>query len=277
MDNKIIVDHNAGFFSCCTIRMMRIVQFYSKNKIFPVVDSSKQWDSYKDKPGDISHLFFKDNADEQIIDSDIGYYNGLDNELSDYSLLDFKNLNFLVEKYFSPSNEVMNSYDYLLNKYNIDFNNTIAVCYRGNDKHKETNLPSHSEMIEKIDELVIKFPNHRILIQSDEVDFYESVMKKYPNIIYFEEILKIRKNELSPIQYLVPIGHKTQQAITFLSILLIISKCSNIILNSGNVGMWIALFRGSSNNIYQYLNHKSHIYGVPNERHGKQTEYWIEN
>jgi len=277
MDNKIIVDHNAGFFSCCTIRMMRIVQFYSKNKIFPVVDSSKQWDSYKDKPGDISHLFFKDNADEQIIDSDIGYYNGLDNELSDYSLLDFKNLNFLVEKYFSPSNEVMNSYDYLLNKYNIDFNNTIAVCYRGNDKHKETNLPSHSEMIEKIDELVIKFPNHRILIQSDEVDFYESVMKKYPNIIYFEEILKIRKNELSPIQYPVPIGHKTQQAITFLSILLIISKCSNIILNSGNVGMWIALFRGSSNNIYQYLNHKSHIYGVPNERHGKQTEYWIEN
>jgi hypothetical protein len=277
MNNRIVCDHNAGFFSCCTVRMMRIVDFYKKNKIYPIVDSSNQWGFYKDKPGDITNLFFKEKSEEREIDTKIGYYDQNDSELSDYKLLDFKNLNFLVEKYFSPSDEVIKIYNYLVEKYKIDFDKTIAVCYRGNDKQKETNIPTYSEMMEKIDELVSKFPDHKLLIQSDEIDFYENVMKKYPNIIYFKEVVKIKKDNFSAVQYNIPAGERTSQAMIFLAIVNLLSKCSKLILNSGNVSMWITLYRGTSNNVYQYLNHKSHIYGVPNERYGTQTEYWIEN
>ena len=56
MDNRIVVDHNAGFFSCCTIRLQKIVDYYNENKIFPIVDSTNQWAFYKDKPGDITIL-----------------------------------------------------------------------------------------------------------------------------------------------------------------------------------------------------------------------------
>jgi hypothetical protein len=274
----IVVDHDAGFFSCCTIRLMRIVQFYSKNKILPIVDSSNQWSFYKDSPGDITNLFFKDIPDTKELDFEIGYYkDGVDNELSPYSILDFKNLNFLIKKYFSPSEQVLNIYESLLEKYKIDYDKTIAVCYRGNDKHKETNLPSHLEMISKIDELVQENPDYKIFIQSDEVDFYESVLKKYPDSIYINEIMKVRKNDSSPIQYLIPIGSRSNQAIIFLAILNIISNCSKIILNSGNVGMWISLYRGNSNDIHQYLNHKEYIYGVYNKRYLNQNEFWIKN
>ena len=165
----------------------------------------------------------------------------------------------------------------LTEKYSIDFDKIIAVLYRGNDKHKETNLPSHLDMIKKIDELVLKYPDHKLLIQSDEVDFYESVLQKYKNFIYFQEVMKIRKNEYSAIQYVVPSGQKTEQAIIFLSIMLIISKCSKVILNSGNIGMWTSLFRGNSIGIHQYLNQKEYIYGVYNPLHGTEKEYWIEN
>jgi hypothetical protein len=33
----------------------------------------------------------------------------------------------------------------------------------------------------------------------------------------------------------------------------LISDCSDVILNSGNVGLWICLFRKNSDNVSQYL------------------------
>jgi hypothetical protein len=253
--------------------MIEIIRFYNKNKIFPIVDSSNQWSVYKDQPGDVTNSFFKSNDEVELIET----LNEIDYGLSEYSLLDFKNLNFFTKKYFSPSDKVLEMYNFLLKKYSINFDKTIAVLYRGNDKHKETNLPSHSDMIEKIDELVLKYPNHKLLIQSDEVDFYKSVMEKYPNFIYFTEVIKMNKNDYSAIQYIVPNGQRTEQAIIFLAIMILISKCSKLVLNSGNVGMWCTLFRGKSDGVYQYLNHKEYIYGVYNSLYSTEKEYWMEN
>jgi hypothetical protein len=95
MDNKLIVNHNAGFFSCCTIRMILIIRFINENKIFPIVDSSNQWSFYKDQPGDITQLFFNNISDEEpvvmtkdVLESEIG------DGTSPYNLLDFENLKF---------------------------------------------------------------------------------------------------------------------------------------------------------------------------------------
>ena len=66
MDNKLVVNHNGGFFSCCTIRMILIIRFLNENKIFPIVDSSNQWSFYKDQPGDITQLFFNNIGDDEL-------------------------------------------------------------------------------------------------------------------------------------------------------------------------------------------------------------------
>jgi hypothetical protein len=273
-DNKIVVDHNAGFFSCCTIRLIRIVEFYNQHGIFPIVDSSNQWAFYKDELVDITNRFFKENNNEIFLEK-VNY--DASNELKPYSELDFPTLNFLVEKYFSLSDDVLSIYNQLISNYNIDFSKTISVLYRGNDKHKETNLPSYQDMLDKIQEVKSEFPHHRLLIQSDELEFYEFILERYPDSIYFQEIGKIRKNDNLAIQYVVADGQKTKQAKIFLAIMNIISKCSKIILNSGNVGMWTVLYRGKSEGVYQYLNHKQYVYGVYNESYGTEAEHWIKN
>ena len=60
MENKLVVTHDAGFFSCCTIRLRSIIDFYNLNGLLPDVDSSRQWSNYKDDPSysDITHLLF---------------------------------------------------------------------------------------------------------------------------------------------------------------------------------------------------------------------------
>jgi hypothetical protein len=274
-DNKIVVDVDSGFFSSCTTMLIRVIEFYKSHGTLPEVDSSNLWNFYKDTDEDLTGQFFKKNNDDDFILSQISF--NASNELDNYRKLDFNNLNFLVQKYFNASDEVNLIFEQMVSKYNIEPDKTISVLYRGNDKHRETNLPSYQDMLDKIQEVKLEFPHHRLLIQSDELEFYEFILERYPDSIYFQEIGKIRKDDNLAIQYVVPNGQKTQQAKIFLAIMNIISKCSKIILNSGNVGMWTVLYRGKSEGVYQYLNHKQYVYGVYNESYGTEAEHWIKN
>ena len=281
--DKIVVTHNAGFFSCCSMRLAEIIKYVNKYRKFPIVDSSEQWSMYKDSYGDITDSFFKtDIQDLKEITKDIVcngwpfYDNDVDAQISPYKNLDFKELNFIIYKYFSLSDVVMQIYNTLISKYKIDLDKTIAIYYRGNDKHRETNLPSYEEFIQKIDELKAQYPDYKLLIQSDEVSIYEKILAKYPDSIYFDEIAKSIPNANYSIAQIIPVGEKKSQAILFLAIVKIISQCSKIIFNSGNVSMWICFYRGNTDGIYQYLNHKEYIYGVQNKFYIKDNNnFWI--
>lgn len=61
-----------------------------------------------------------------------------------------------------------------------------------------------------------------------------------------------------------------------LASVLISSKCEYIICGSSNVSLWIILFRGNSNNIYQYLSPKEYIYGIKNPNFDiTNKSFWI--
>lgn len=272
MDNKLVVSHNAGFFSCCTIRMVCIINFINEKKILPIVDSSKQWEFYKDVDVDVdlTPIFFK-TVDENF--DLIGEFKQIDYGMSDFRDLNFYQLNLIMKKYFSPSDIVHNAMNQLIQKYSLELDKTISVMFRGNDKQRETILPSYEELLDKISELRSQNPDFKLLIQSDEFEFYEEVLRHHPDAIYFNEVMKIKKDSNSA----VPRGHRTNQAVIFLAIMLIISKSEKIILNSGNVGLWTTLFRGNSEGVCQYLRHKEFIYGGYNELYGTEESFWIKN
>ena len=47
----LIVLHNSGFFSCCTVRLARIIEYFNKFAKLPeIVDSSVQFEWYKPEP-----------------------------------------------------------------------------------------------------------------------------------------------------------------------------------------------------------------------------------
>lgn len=253
--NKIIISHNAGFFSCCTIRLRTIIDYYSQNKILPIVDSSLQWSQYKDENTDITKRFFKTNNYNFDIKEVRMIYSDDEDQFSDYKLINFNSVNHFIKKYFSISNEIINIVNELISNYKIDLENTLSVFYRGNDKINETNLPSYDEYYNIIEYKIRNNPNLKVLIQSDEKEFYDYMSNKIPNIIIIKEMPSFNKGNYNDIDML-PVGKKTYHAQLFLAIIYIISKSNKVILNSGNVGMWITLFRGSTKNISQYLNPK---------------------
>ena len=108
-------------------------------------------------------------------------------------------------------------------------------------------------MLNKIKEIVNSNPNKKLLIQTDEIDFFQFIKNIYPNCFFIEENKMIKKSKTA-IQFTLKNGEKIINAQTFLATTLILSECSELIINSGNVGMWICLFRGNNKNVHQYLN-----------------------
>jgi len=266
---------NAGFFSCCTDILRQLTKYHYENKKLPILDSSEQWELYKDNgiddvsvfwfglvmsktEGDITGNFFnrvtnfKEFESESFSNSSIYPKLCNDDQYSNYNEINYNYTNKIIDAYFKPSEKVIELYNNLISKYNIDLNKTISVLYRGNDKTLETNLPSYDEILQKTLQVYSDFPNHKILVQSDEFEFCEFMKNQLPEVIVIEETKKIHKSNTA-IQYTLKKGERVITSQTFLSVMQIIANSSQVILNSGNVGLWTCLYRKKFNGVHQYL------------------------
>jgi hypothetical protein len=269
--NKITVTHNAGFFSCSTVCIKTIIEYYNQHKVLPQVDRSHQYITYKDVDENIVPIFFNEEITQPHLE-EIHWPSTEEDQFSNYKVLNFGEITPVINSYFKPSNYIENLKTFLLKKYQIDCDKTIAVYYRGTDKLVETDLPDYSVFLSKIEEVKNKYPDHKILVQSDEIEFYQ-FLASHHDIISFDETIKSNKGARGA-HYIVPLGERTYHASLFLAIVLLMSKCDQLILNSGNVGLWCTLYRGHANGVHQYIRHKEFIYGTRNEAYGKQSSYW---
>jgi hypothetical protein len=277
--HKLVITHNYGFFSCCTIRLRKIIEFYNEHKTSPIVDSSAQWGKYKDKDGDVTHCFFKTTGIHNHHKSKPLSIVSCETEeqFSDYNLINYEDVAFFIQKYFTLSDDVIKFKQQFLRKYNINVKNTLAVIYRGNDKCIETQIPSHQEVIDKLTMMRKRHPKHKIIVQSDESELNDKILSKWPDIIMFNEIKTLSHNDHMSVPDVVKQGEKTTQAQQFLAVLSIISECDKIILNSGNVALWVCLYRGHTKGVLQYLQPIPVIWGVPNQHYQKFENPWIDN
>lgn len=253
---SVISTHNAGFFSCCAVKLSNIISFYNANKRLPnIVDSSAQFAWYKNKVGDITYDYFQRYND---ILCDISYtkHNPYhhDYQFLKYTDIDYSELKPFITKYFSLADPINSIVSTIKTKYNIDYNNTCVLFYRGNDKNRETTLCSYNEYIEYANRMLANNPTIQFLIQSDESEFIEMFTKMYPsNTFYFkDEIRHMRKCNSTvdiTMRSLNNVYSKYYLAITY-----IMSQCKYIICGSGNCSVWIMYYRGHANNILQNLN-----------------------
>lgn len=259
--STLVVKHNAGFFSCTTIRLIEIMKHFNKNKALPdIVDSSEQFAFYKkDLSENIVPMFFKEGTNEIIHRGDMAVtFEPGEVSFGDYSKFVFEDIAPFIERYFAPSDIVQKMVDDYLANYNIDLENTCAIFYRGNDKIKECVVTPYSDFINKAHEVVAANPDIRFLVQPDETEFLDAFTSAFPDrCFYFSETPHMRKKN-SAIFYELPPHLKTHHGCAFLAAVMVMSKCKYLITHSGNGGMWCVLYRGNFNNVHQFFN--KHIY-----------------
>ncbi len=251
-----IKQYNTGFFSNCSLRLNKIVEFINSNKILPYnVDSSQLFGLYKNfinRDKDITFHYFENYYN--IKDVNILYpinYNHT-HQYKNYNDLNYKCIVPLIKKYFSPSTIINKIVSKLEKKYDIIHENTVAVYYRGTDKKVESKLASFDDFYNQIIKIININKNIKILIQTDSANFIDYINgKKLKNIIIINENRTSYRDKGIHNEQSKDINYYDMQ--NFLSTILIISKCKYIICSSGNCSIWAMLYRGNGKNVIQYL------------------------
>lgn len=243
------VNNTGGFFSCCSVQLDLIIEYFNKFKQLPeVVDTSDQFDWYR--PGTMKTYF-------QTMPTNIRYGRRIDyaqwHQYIDFRKLDYKGLKLFIDKYFMPSEEVQTIIKQIEIKYEISYDTICVLFYRGNDKATETSLSPYRDYIERAKKLLLTKPNLMFLVQSDETEFIETMVAEFPGkcIVFRDEIRHIPKS-LTTVDKVFKEDNFVYSKY-YLAITIIMSKCAHIICGSGNCSIWIALFRGNANGMQQFL------------------------
>lgn len=250
--SKLIINHNAGFFSCCSEALVQIIADVNEYGYLREVDRSEQYALYKNGNEDLTTLFFKEMNIEEVIeptrftDAD-GYY-----QFTDYRDVKFYNIYPYLNKFFSPSNPVISVVREFIDKYAIDLENTAAVVYRGNDKVTECPVAPYQDFIDKASE----YKGMRFFVLPDEAEFMQAFQQVHDNSFTPDELPVINKDIETANFYQVPIEDRADYAARFLAAIIIASRCKVLITHTGNVGMWSILYRGSTHNAHQWFNDK---------------------
>lgn len=259
---RLVITHNAGFFSCCTIALQDIViMSRALGKLPDIVDRHSQYGWYKHEPMQslIGHFF-----SESDNDIDCSNWFELTSEQKELQYTDYRNLNMgkcieFRDKYFAPSEYILEKVAFLEDKYKIDYDNTVGVLYRGNDKNRECKLPSYGEFADKaaltgyqmcIDEQKKETPV--LLLAPDETEFLESM-----NIIFNDSVICMEETQHMPkkdsaVFLELPLAERAEQASNFFATVLMLSKCRHLITHTGNIGMWACIYRGNTDNVHQW-------------------------
>lgn len=279
----IKVIRGGNFFSSTNCMLEDIIEYFNKNKKLPeIVDTSFLWRPYKKvENDDLANVFFE-KVDKEIQYTEPVTFSSTDweTQFSDYNKLNFKQLQPFIEKYCTFTLPFQQAEAHIMEKYKLNLNNMCGVFLRGNDKWKETMIPTYSEMIVKAYQVQKNNPNIQFLVQTDEKEFLDEFKFHFPNSIYVEEVpirYRRRDDSHSCMSFVLPQDLLFASTYYYVSVLKLMSKMKFVIMTSGNGEMWIPLWRGNTIGIYQYLSPKPVIYGVVNKTYDPyKLNFWIE-
>jgi hypothetical protein len=256
-DNKIYLCQTAGFFSCASVRLDAIIQYYNRFEKLPeAVDSTGQFCLYKragDHERDIALLYFCETAASNVVVmSPPPVYFKENYQGYQYNTINFASILPFVRNYFTPTAEILQAVDYIEKKYAINYKNTCVLFYRGLDKATEFVVPSYQQVFTHARKVAPA--GARFLIQSDELDFIEAAMTDFgPDAFVFADESRVARRQIGSVDKMFyDRGENFYYSQLFLAIVLVMAKCKHVLCNTGNISMWICLYRGGATNVHQY-------------------------
>ncbi len=234
------IEHHFGFFSCSSMILHKIIEYYNNTKKLPDNLITKNcYTTYKNIYNtDITYFYFKHYngiSDNIIYNQDIDFKHWY--EYKNYTSLDFEGIIPFIKKYFTPTDNILNIIKNIENKYNLDYDNICVLFFKGKNKYNNVELPSHDEYIKYAKHVLSINPDIKFLIKSDETNFILEMAKEFTNNIIFDNDIQENNFEYS---------------LKYLAITIIMSKCKYIICNSCNRSMWIFFYRGNTENVIQF-------------------------
>lgn len=176
-----------------------------------------------------------------------------DENRKQFELYDFEYYNQVIRRFFNPSDLVLERKKFLLNKYNINPEETISVLYRGTDKYTEVRLGSPQGFLSATHQILNQTGAKKVLVQTDQTQVLEFFKQELGDIVVnFEETPSTSgKDAMNTV--MENEGKDTMDWMQwFDAALRCVSDCAYVVNHTGNCGLWMNLYRGNVTNVFQF-------------------------
>jgi hypothetical protein len=169
------------------------------------------------------------------------------------NLYNFEIYNQIIKRFFNASDIINDRKKYLLEKYQIDTSKTISVLYRGTDKGTELKLANPEQYMTVTKSLLNQNSDFKILLQTDQTQviqyFHEELKDK---LVIFEETPSTTSNRVIWSLMEQNGADSIDWSQWFDAALRCVSDCKYVVNHTGNVGMFMNLYRGNLEGVYQF-------------------------
>ena len=251
-NNRLYLLHDSGFFSNCSALLLSLAQ----GSTHPVViDASKSFSHFTERERSFDwNRYFKAAPSTVLGNPQEWRQSRVARRLphhSIYGLLDFRITNEIVKNYFEPSEEVLRRAQEIEKEYlPVRLAELLVVCVRGTDKGTEVRQSSINSYVRKARRLQKQNHKLRVWIQTDQAQIRDLLMEELGPKSFSLDVLPVTLGS-TVIHKSATIPTKNQFTTDLVALTWLMSRVHSVITYTGNVGYWIALFRGSARRLYQ--------------------------
>jgi len=250
--NRLTLLHDSGFFSNCSALLLSLAQ----QRTHPVViDASQSFTHFTEGESRFDwNRYFKDAQSSALGNPKKWGKSRVANRLphhSIYKLINFRITNEIVRNYFGLSEEVLRRAREIEKKsLPVPLAELLVVCVRGTDKGTEVRQSSIHSYVTTAKRLQKRNTKLRVWIQTDQAQIRDLLLEELGPKSFSLDVLPVTK-ESTVIHKSANIPSKNQFTADLVAVTWLMSQVHSVITYSGNVGYWIALFRGSARRLYQ--------------------------
>ena len=252
-DRTLHVSHDAGFFSNCTVAVRNLHELQQKHGIVPSdIDFSGSFLGYRTgallAQSDPYDRFFRRNRiNAGALKIPYLRHHGI------YSLLRHSQTRPLIDRFFVPSSEVFERKRQLIVEHQIDLAKTVAVVYRGTDKASEVVLAPPKKYIDRTSRILDELPDHRVWIQTDQRSVRDAFLDHFGDRCFFVGEMPVTDKDTAVHLNPEELTHDPADfGVLLLAVVLSVAGASYVVNHTGNMALWVCLYRGNSHRMDQF-------------------------
>ena len=264
---------SAGFGSHVLTALEGIYQA-ERAGLIPIVDYRRGSNYYRQKEGEnVWDLYFDQLYKAEDIRDNFVIYRYAYKPCPDaivYGLKNFSNIKGhfdannakvmapFARRCLTTKREIWDRFEDMVRRYDIDFDNTIAVCYRGTDKFLDAPHVGYVRYLHAVDRLLRLNRGARLYVQTDEKEFRDFITARYPNSFYVSEFPVSQKG--GAVRHLMADATGYSLGVEALLMILLLSRCRFLVKNSSSLSDVAAYLKGDDNIIHVFSSWQERFY-----------------
>lgn len=243
---------NFGLYSGFSTILYDIIWAAHRGFAVQRIDLSMSFRYFKSSPDRDVYPEFFDTLRPGILEAVKGIVFHFNDVHKHYKTMPLAKLRHLASLIFSPSKPIVELARSMMHASSIDPLESISIVYRGTDKATEIKLAPIEDYIALARAILQRHPGLDVVVQTDQAQAQAAVEAAFPDCKSFADMQTTTGDTAIHLLDDIQPSGRDEFAARIVAAMTVLSRSRYLITHTGNMGAWLAFYRGSQENLYQF-------------------------